>query len=136
MQVHHRGKRTVIAILGGLPFMVFATLWMSRRPLPGAEGGRGPLTARGLYAQAAQESQRGDTASTERHLRMALALIERPGVRADDRAMEYRVRTSLARVLLARGRRDEAVSVCAPACRMGPDGAPSEDLISRGLCAR
>jgi hypothetical protein len=136
MDISHRGRRTLYGLAGALPLMLAAMFWMSHGPLPGAEGGRGPLAARGLYAQAAGESQRGDREGTLRHLRMAVSLIESPVATPDDRAMEYRVRTSLARVLLARGRRDEAVAVCAPACRMGSDGAPSEELVTLGLCAR
>lgn len=126
----------MFALLGGFPFMVLAVWWMTSRPLPGAEGGRGPLAARGLYTQAAQESQRGDKANTERHLRMALALIEGPSATPDDRAMELRVRSALGRVLLARGQREEAIAVSAPACRMGREGIPPEELATRGLCPR
>lgn len=136
MDISHRGRRTVFALLGALPMMFLAARWMTHRPLPGAEGGRGPLTARSLYAQAVQESERGDKPRTERHLRMALGVIEGPSATPDDRAMELRVRSSLGRVLLARGARDEALAVSARACRMGPDNAPPEDLIARGLCAR
>ncbi|MFO0629689.1 MAG: hypothetical protein U0325_29205 [Polyangiales bacterium] len=131
----HRGRRTIYGLLGALPMMLAAVWWMSRTPLPGAEGGRGPLTARGLYAQAVGESERGDRTNTVRHLRMALAILEGPGVTPNDRAMEFRVRASLARLLLAQGARDEAVTVCAPACRMTSDGAPALELVNLGLCA-
>jgi hypothetical protein len=131
---HHRGRRVLFGLLGALPLMLAATYWMSRTPLPGAEGGRGPLSARGLYAQAVAESERGDRANTLRHLRMALAVIEGTAVTPSDRAMEFRVRSSLARVLLARGERAEAVAVSAPACRMTTDGAPALELVSLGLC--
>ena len=135
MQYPHRGRRTIYGLLGALPMMFAAVFWMSRTPLPGAEGGRGPLAARGLYAQAVAESERGDRTNTLRHLRMALAVLEGPAATPNDRAMEFRVRSSLARVLLARGERDEAVAVCAPACRLTSDGAPALELVNLGLCA-
>lgn len=135
MQYPHRGRRTIYGLLGALPLMLAAVYWMSHTPLPGAEGGRGPLSARGLYAQAVGESERGDRANTLRHLRMALAILERPDATPGDRAMEFRVRSSLARVLHARGERDEAIAVCAPACRMTSDGTPALELVNLGLCA-
>lgn len=133
--LYHRGRRTIFGLLGALPMMFAALYWMSRTPLPGAEGGRGPLSARGLYAQAVGESERGDRVNTVRHLRMAVAILERPDVTPSDRAMEFRVRSSLARVLLTRGERDEAIAVCAPACRLTSDGAPALELVNLGLCA-
>ena len=135
MQYPHRGRRTIYGLLGALPMMLAAVYWMNHSPLPGAEGGRGPLSARGLYAQAVGESERGDGANTLRHLRMALAIIEGPAATPNDRAMEFRVRSSLARVLLARGARDEAIAVCAPACQMTPERTPPLELVNLGLCA-
>ncbi len=138
MAWQHRGKRTLFGIVGAVPFML-AALWILRhQPLPGGEGGRGPLTARGLYAQASRESWREvrDPAGVERHLRMALAIITGERATADDKRMEARVRTSLGLVLRAKGRLDEAREVAAPACSMGADNLPPEELVSAGLCER
>ncbi len=138
MGLEHRGKRTAFGLLGALAFMALAVWSMARQPPPGGEGGRGPLSARGLYAQAAQESgrQARDRAGVERHLRMALAVITGERATVDDARMELRVRTSLGLVLRAKGRLDEARAVAAPACSMGADGAPPEELVSAGLCER
>ena len=121
-------------MLGAAPLMALAVFWMNRSPWPGSEGGRGPMTAQGLFQQAARESQDGDRARTERHLRMALAVIGRPDATASDRRWELRVRSSLAMVLAGRGEAQEARVIAAPACRMGPDGAAPEGLVEAGLC--
>ncbi len=116
--------------------MIGVVYAMTRSPLPGGEGGGGPLSAQGLFQQAARESQAGDRANTERHLRMALGVITGPTASANDRRWELRVRSSLATMLAARGDRDEARDIAAPACRMGADGAPPESLVTSGLCDR
>lgn len=136
MEVRHRGHRAVWGVLGAVPIVVGVTWAAGRTPLPGSEGGRGPLSAQGLFQQAANESQEGDRAATERHLRMALGVIEGPAATASDRRMELRVRSSLATLVAARGGRDEARAIAAPACRMGPDGAAPEGLVMSGLCDR
>jgi len=136
MELRHRGHRTVWAIIIGAPLMMAVAYAMSRSRLPGEEGGGGPLSAQGLFQQAARESQAGDRANTERHLRMALGVITGPAASANDRRWELRVRSSLAAMLAARGSRDEARDVAAPACRMGADGAPPESLVTAGLCDR
>ena len=121
-------------MLGAAPMIALAVFWMNRSPWPGSEGGRGPLTAQGLYQQAARESQDGDRAGTERHLRMALGVLSGPGATASDRRWEVRVRASLATMLAGRGEMAEARLVAAPACRTG-DGSPApEGLVSAGLC--
>ena len=136
MELRHRGHRVIWGVLGSMFLMVAVAYAMSRSPLPGAEGGSGPLSAQGLFQQAAQESQAGDRANTERHLRMALGVIPGPAASANDRRWELRVRSSLAAILAARGDRGEARDVAAPACRMGADGAPPESLVTAGLCDR
>lgn len=134
MELRHRGHRTVWAILIGTPLMIAVTYAMTRSPLPGAEGGGGPLSAQGLFQQAVRESEAGDRANTERHLRMALGVITGPTASANDRRWELRVRSSLATMVAARGQRREARDIAAPACRMGADGAPPESLVTAGLC--
>lgn len=128
-------KATVWSLVVALPVLFLVAWWMGRTPYPGSEGGRGPLTAQGLYAQAVRESQRGDRAATERHLRMALALAERPGAPAADRTMARRLRTDLTRVLLARGATEEARGVARPLCTTRGKSAP-ESILQRGLCDR
>lgn len=125
-----------MGLLGAAPMMALAIYWMNRSPWPGSEGGRGPMTAQGLYQQAARESQDGNRAATERHLRMALAIIARPDASANDRRWELRVRSSLATMVSARGELREAREIAAPACSMGPDNAPPESLVLAGLCDR
>lgn len=138
MAWQHRGTRTLVGTVGALPIMVAAVWLLTRQPPPGAEGGRGPLTARGLYAQAAQESggDAHDRAGVERHLRMALAIVTGERAAADDRRMAARVRIALSLVLHAKGRLDEARAVAAPACSMGAENGPPEELVSAGLCER
>lgn len=136
MELKHRGHRTVWGLLGALPFIGVTAYLISHEPVAGSEGGRGPLTAQGLFQQAARESQGGDRAGTERHLRMALAVIARPDATPDDRLWERRVRSSLASLVAARGATPEAREIAAPACRMGPEGAAPEELVSSGLCDR
>lgn len=136
MSLGHRGHRMVWGMLGATPFLVAAAWAMTGTPAPGSEGGRGPMTARGLYTQAARESEAGDRAATERHLRMALDLVTRPGAAARDRAWELRVRSSLATLVAARGDRASARDIAAPACRMGTEGGPPEGLVASGLCDR
>ncbi|MDO9019082.1 MAG: hypothetical protein Q8S73_02470 [Deltaproteobacteria bacterium] len=136
MELRHRGHRTVWGLIGALPFAAVAVYAITHETVPGSEGGRGPLSAQGLFQQAVRESHDGDRAGTERHLRMALAVIARPDATPNDRRWERRVRTSLAAVVAARGATAEAREIAAPACRMGPDGAAPEDLVSAGLCDR
>lgn len=136
MELRHRGHRTVWGVIGTVPIIIGVAWAMGRTPPPGAEGGRGPLTAQGLFQQASGESQRGDRAATERHLRMALGVIARPDASANDRRWELRVRSSLATLVAARGGRDEARDIAEPACRMGPEGAAPEGLVLAGLCDR
>ncbi len=128
-------KGTVWSLLAILALMALVAWWMGRTPYPGGEGGRGPMTAPGLYAQAFRESQAGDRAATERHLRMALDLAVRPGAPASDRTMERRVRIDLTRVLLARGATEEARTVARPVCTTRGISAP-ESFLQRGLCER
>jgi hypothetical protein len=122
-------------MLGAVPMIVLATWWMNRTPPPGSEGGRGPLTAAGLFQQAVRESERGDRAATERHLRMALGLITTRGAAPRDLQWELRVRWSLAAMVAPRDG-DEAREIAAPACRLGPGGGPPEGLVAAGLCDR
>lgn len=136
MELRHRGHRTVWGLIGALPFAVLAGYLIHHQAVPGSEGGGGPLTAQGLFLQAVRESHDGDRAGTERHLRMALTVIARPDATPNDRRWELRVRSSLAAVLAARGRLPEAREIAAPACRMGPEGAAPEGLISADLCDR
>jgi hypothetical protein len=133
--LEHRGRRTVYGVLGAMPFMALVVFAM-RGPPPGGEGGSGPVSARGLFMQAVAESDRGERAATERHLRMALDLLSAPGASADDWRMEFRVREALARVLAVKGSLAEARAIGAPACRMGPEGAPPESLVSVNVCDR
>lgn len=134
--LEHRGRRTVYGMLGALPFIALVVFATRGRPPPGGEGGAPPLAARGLYQQAVEESERGERAATERHLRMALDVLTGAAATADDLRMEYRVRESLARVLAVKGSLAEARAVGAPACRMGPDGAAPESLITLNVCDR
>jgi len=134
MAMHNR-KGTVWALIVVLPLMAGVAWWMQRTPLPGSEGGRGPLTVEGLYAQAVHESQDGDRAATERHLRMALDLAMAPTATERERARVRTLRIDLARVLLARGATEEARTVAEPLCTGPGEGAP-ESLVQRGLCAR
>ncbi len=136
MELRHRGHRMIWGVLGSVLLTIAVTYSMTRSPLPGAEGGSGPLSAQGLYQQAAQERRRGDLAATERHLRMALGVITGPAASANDRRWEFSVRSSLAALVAARGERQQARDIAAPACRMGADGAPPESLITAGLCDR
>ena len=132
MMVWNR-KGTILALLGALPPMVFVAWWMGRAPYPGSEGGRGPLTAPGLYAQAVRESQAGDRAATERHLRMALDLAARADASPRDRAMERRLRIDLVRVLVVRGAVEDARVVAGPVCTARGLEVP-ELFAQRGLC--
>jgi len=136
MELRHRGHRTVWGLLGALPFVAVTAYLISHQTVAGSEGGRGPLSAQGLFQQAVRESQDGDRVGTERHLRMALAVIARPEATPNDRRWERRVRSSLASLVAARGATTEAREIAAPACRMGPEGAAPEELVSAGLCDR
>lgn len=132
MMVWNR-KGTIVALLGALPPMVFVAWWMGRVPYPGSEGGNGPLTAQGLYQQAVRESQAGDRAATERHLRMALDLAARTDASPRDRALDRRLRVDLVRVLLVRGAVEDARVVAGPVCAARGLEVP-ELFAQRGLC--
>lgn len=125
----------IFGLLGSVPMMVFAAWWMNHTPLPGSEGAGGPLTASGLFQQAVRDSERGDRAATERHLRMALGLITTRDPAPRDLQWELRVRGSLATLVAPRDAA-EAREIAAPACRLGPGGGPPEGLVAAGLCDR
>lgn len=134
--MHHRGTNVVFGILGALVFMGLA-LWSMSRPSDPADATRQERrSVRSLYLQSVTESQQGDQAASERHLRAALTQLSRPDATRDDRDMELSVRSSLAGLLASQQREREAREVAAPACRMGPDGGAPTHLVVTGLCDR